>query len=86
MKLNRERLIKNINEKWKRKNCPMCEKNNWFIDENIVTVLKVDDKKDVKIGEQFDPLVSFTCMECGNVLFVNPLVIGALEDTGETEI
>ena len=48
-------------------------------------IIKVDEKKDVKIGGKFFPLVTVTCLNCGNVVFINPLVIDAVEDTENGE-
>lgn len=84
-KLNYDRLVDVINREWTTKNCPMCGKNNWTVDHGINTMIKVDEKKDLKIGGNFFPLVAVTCLNCGNVVFINPLIIDAVEDTGSNE-
>lgn len=56
------------------------EKNNWNIDETIVTPLGIDGDKNVHLGGQFMPIVAVTCNNCGNVVFINPLAIDAIEE------
>lgn len=84
-KLNYNQLVDTINKKWTTKKCPMCGQNNWTVDDEIQTPIKVGEKKDVQIGGKFFPIVAVTCLNCGNVVFVNPLVIGAVEDTEKDE-
>lgn len=81
--LIREKFLNEINAKWKNKNCPMCSHNNWNIDGNMVAPMRLSDKGGIELGGQIMPLVALTCMHCGNVLFVNPLVIGALDTSKE---
>lgn len=84
-KLDYDKLLDSINRKWTTKMCPMCGENNWTVDKEIQTPIKVGEKKDVQIGGKFFPMVAITCLNCGHVVFVNPLVIGAVEDTGKDE-
>lgn len=84
-KLNYNQLVDTLNKKWDTKRCPMCGQNNWTVDDEIQTPIKVGEKKDVQIGGKFFPIVAVTCLNCGNVVFVNPLVIGAVEDTEKDE-
>ena len=81
--LNREKLLNEINAKWTNKKCPMCNRNNWNISKNMVAPMALSDKGDIELGGQIMPLVALTCMNCGNVLFVNPLVIGAVDTSNE---
>ena len=81
--LNREKLLERINAKWKTKTCPMCQKNNWNIGKNLVSTVNLSDDGGVELGGSVMPLVPIICMNCGNVLFVNPLVIDAVNKTDE---
>jgi hypothetical protein len=78
-KLNQDRFLQEINNKWANKNCPMCSKNNWNIDPNMVTALRLTENGGVSLGGNMIPLVAVTCLNCGNVVFVNPLVINAVD-------
>lgn len=79
----RDKFLNEINSKWKDKNCPMCSHNNWNINWNMVTPTRLSGKGGIELGGQIMPLVALTCMHCGNVVFVNPLVIGALDTSKE---
>lgn len=82
-KLNKDKFLQEINAKWKNKNCPMCGSNNWNVDAHTVTVMKLDEHGGIALGGEVMPLVPLTCMGCGNVLFVNPIVIKALDTVDE---
>lgn len=79
IKLNDQKFLAAINDKWTSKNCPMCGNNNWNIDSNIVTALRIAENGGVSLGGNVMPLVAITCMNCGNVIFVNPLIVNALD-------
>lgn len=81
--LNRDKFLNEINAKWTNKKCPMCSRNNWNVNKNMVAPMTLSDKGDIELGGQIMPLVTLTCMNCGNVLFVNPLVIGAVDTSTE---
>lgn len=78
-RLNTEKLLSEINQKWITKSCPMCGQNNWNVDGNIVSPMRLSGSGDIQLGGEMMPLVAVTCMNCGNVVFVNPLVIGAVD-------
>ena len=80
MKVNMEKLVQAINQKWVSKNCPVCGKNNWHIGSNMVTMLNVREDKSIEIGGSITPVVAVTCNECGNTIYINPLVIGCTDD------
>lgn len=79
MKVNQEKLIQAINEKWMSKNCPLCGKNNWNIGTNMVTMLGVSENTSIRIGGEITPVVAITCNECGNTIYINPLVINCVD-------
>lgn len=82
MRVNKDKLIQSINQKWKTKNCPMCGHNNWNISDKMMTMLEIGENKDIVFGGNLTilPLVPITCSECGNTILVNPLVIECTED------
>lgn len=80
IKLNEQKFLDELNSKWQTKECPMCGKNNWNIDTNIVTALRVNETGGISLGGKVMPLIAITCMNCGNVLFINPLTINALNN------
>lgn len=85
LKLNTEKFLNVLNRLWTNKNCPMCSQNRWNVDNNLVTVLRVAKNGGVELGGQVMPLVAVTCMNCGNVMFVNPLANQCIDEYEEKE-
>lgn len=77
--LNEQKLLNTINEKWTNKNCPMCSCNHWQIEKDMVTAVRINQSGGIQLGGNVMPLVAITCINCGNVLFVNPLVVQCLD-------
>ena len=80
MKLNKNKLIDTINQKWVTKNCPLCGNNNWNIDDDMMTMIGVGKDRSIQLGGKIIPVVAITCRECGNTIFVNPLAINCIEN------
>lgn len=78
-KLNLEKLLNELNQKWANKNCSLCGHNNWNVDNAMVSPMTLGENGDIQLGSRIMPLIAVTCTNCGNVIFVNPLVVGALE-------
>lgn len=83
--LNTDKFLNEINKKWINKNCPMCGQNHWNIDKNMMSPMKLGNKGDIQLGGQIMPLVAVSCLNCGNVIFVNPLIIGAVDSDSQNE-
>ena len=83
MNINREKLIKVINEKWNTKACTMCGQNHWDIGNQLITMVSVGEDKSIQLGGQFMPLVPIVCGNCGNTVLINPLVVGCIDNLGE---
>lgn len=79
MKVNKEKLIRTINEKWTTKQCPMCGSNSWTIDDDMMTMLGVGKDNSIQLGGKIIPVVTVTCNECGNTVLINPLAINCIE-------
>lgn len=85
LKLNTEKFLSELNRLWTNKNCPMCGQNRWNVDNNLVTTVKVAENSGIELGGQVMPLVAVTCMNCGNVMFINPLVIQCIDNNEKGE-
>lgn len=55
------------------------------MDTSIVTPIEVGEKKEMKLGGKFQPLIPVSCRNCGNTVFINGLILGCLDDL-ENEI
>lgn len=83
MRVNHEKLIKELDEKWKDVNCPYCKQHQWTVDPTIMTPLEVSSNMQMNLGGRFQPLVPITCRCCGYTAFVNALVLGCIEEGKE---
>lgn len=79
MKVNQEKLIKLLNEKWKGISCPYCQSTQWNVDPAIMTTIEVSEDKGMQLGGRFMPFITVTCGNCGNTVLVNSLVLGCLD-------
>lgn len=80
MKINNEILIKKLNEKWKGNSCPYCQSAEWTVDASIVTPIEIGERKEMKLGGKFQPLIPVSCRNCGNTVFINGLILECLDD------
>ena len=78
-KLNSEKFLNEINKKWINKKCALCGHNNWMVDDTMVSPMTVGENGDIQLGGRIMPLIAVTCTNCGNVILVNPLVVGAID-------
>jgi len=82
-KIDKSKFEEHINSKWNNRICPMCQGSEWSYDEDIQSSIYVNEKKRFNFAEKFSPLISVTCVNCGNTLFVNGLVAKSIIDTPE---
>lgn len=79
-RLNSEDFINKLNERWNTKICPMCGQNNWNISNKILEIREYSDGGLVIGNVPIYPVVSVTCQNCGNTIFVNPIVLSSVEE------
>ena len=81
VKLNENKFVDAINTKWANTKCPMCNENNWNLNDHLVAPVYLSESGDFQLRGDVMPLVAITCLNCGNVLFINPLVNNTLDST-----
>lgn len=76
-----DKMLAHINEKWVNKVCPYCGHDEWNFDSKIYTPIELHDGFVVKNQGQghFLPLVTVTCLNCGNTAFINAVAAGCME-------
>ncbi len=85
MKIDREKAIKWLNEKWKGdKLCPVCKTNSWDLPEILGEVRQFQGGGLVVGGPVF-PVFPLTCKTCGHTLFFNALVMGIIQPEAKEE-
>ncbi len=86
MQINKEKLQKNLDEKWKAVHCPYCNDHKWTVDPTIMTLVEVEENKQITLGGKFQPLVAVTCRCCGNVALVNTLILDCIDEKEYKEV
>lgn len=80
VKVDADKFLKVIAEKWTNKRCPMCGKNEWVVEGSVVTPLFIGEDGGIQLGGKYIPLVPVTCANCGYTVMVNPKVNNTLID------
>lgn len=78
-KIDGEKLINHLKEKWKGKPCQMCGTGNWNISDSIFELREYNKGNIVIGGGPIIPIVPITCDNCGNTVFVNAIKAGLIE-------
>lgn len=63
--------------------CQLCGNNQWGLSDQIFQLLEFD-PNGASIGGSAFPVAAITCKHCGNTLFVNAIVAGLVDKTGES--
>lgn len=84
-KLNQEKFLSEINDKWINKNCPMCGQNGWQIVPDMAALVNLDERGGIQLGGKIMPFIAITCTNCGNTILVNPLVLKCVDSAEEGE-
>ena len=85
MEIDTEKLVKKLDEKWKKVDCPYCGDHKWTVDPTIMTTVEVRGNKYMSNGGKFQPFVAVTCRCCGNTVLVNALILDCIKDMGENK-
>lgn len=77
--MNTENFIQHLNTTWGEKPCPMCGSNNWTVSDKIYELREFHDGNLVIGSGPIYPVIPVSCNNCGNSVFVNALISGAIE-------
>lgn len=80
IKMDVEKTLKHLNEKWGNRPCAQCGANNWSVADKVFE-LREFQGGDLIIGNSpIVPVVPVNCINCGNTILVNALIAGAIEN------
>ena len=74
--INTLKLVKFLNEKIKNTKCPLCEKDDWKISEDLYALFNLE-KGNGTLG---NPVIVIACRECGNTILIQADKAGVLID------
>lgn len=81
-KINGEKTIKFLNERWNGVACPLCGGTGWSVTDRSFELREFNDGKLVMGGANASviPLIPVTCEKCGNTVLINALVADLLKE------
>lgn len=82
-KIDAEKLIRHLNQKWKNKTCPLCGNTQWTVSDKIHELHEYQDSGVIIGSGNIFPIVPITCINCGNTIFINPIIADAIKEQGE---
>lgn len=83
-KIDSNKVITFLQDKWKGRTCPMCQNGNWSVSEQIFEIREFHDGN-LALGGSIFPVIPITCSNCGNVFFVNAIVAGLIKNEVSTK-
>ncbi len=78
-KVESEKLVKHLKEKWNGRSCPMCQTGNWTISDTIFEIREFNQGSVVIGAGPLIPVIPVTCENCGNTLFINAIKAGIVD-------
>lgn len=78
-KIESEKLLNHLREKWQGRPCPMCGVGNWNVSDSIFELREFNQGNLVMGGGPIFPVIPVTCDNCGNSVFINAIVSKLVE-------
>ncbi|RXK48849.1 hypothetical protein [Aquirufa rosea] len=78
-KIESEKLLNHLKEKWQGRPCPMCGVGNWNVSDTIFELREFNQGNLVMGGGPIFPVIPVTCDNCGNSVFINAIVTKLVE-------
>jgi ribosomal protein S27AE len=82
-KVNAEKLVNHLNEKWKGRTCPMCGGGPWNASDMAFELREFNEGNLVVGGVPITPVIPVTCSNCGNTILINAVVAGLVTKSKE---
>ena len=84
-KIDTQKLINHLSNKWGNRPCPMCGAKQWNVQEKSFELREFHGGGLVIGGNPIIPVVPIICGNCGNTILVNSLLTGVESEKGETK-
>ena len=78
-KYDKQKFVDFLNEKWKGRACPICGGGPWNVSDDVFEIRDYNNGNLVIGGGPIVPVIAVTCMNCGNTIFVNAILAGAIK-------
>lgn len=77
-KIDGQKVIEHLKEKWKGRSCQMCGVGNWNVQDTAYEVRQFS-QGGLVVGGPVIPVVPVVCTNCGNTVLVNAIIAKAIE-------
>ena len=78
-KINTQKVITHLNEKWKNRPCPMCGSNSWNVSDKVYELREFHGGTLMLGNGPIFPVVPVSCNNCGNSVLVNAIFTGVID-------
>ncbi len=72
-----KKVIQFLTEKWGNRDCPMCGKGPWEVQEKAFQLSEFH-HGNLVVGGPLIPVIPVTCTNCGHTALVNAIIAGAI--------
>ena len=77
-KIDVDKFIAYLDQKWGTRPCTMCGQSSWGVNDSVFQLIEFH-KGAFIIGGSALPVIPVICKNCGNTVFVNAVVAGIVE-------
>lgn len=77
-KIDTEKVIAHLKEKWRGRPCPMCETGDFIVGSTVFELREFHGGAVVVGATPLFPVVTVMCKNCGCTLLVNAVISGVL--------
>lgn len=81
-KIDSEKVIKHLQEKWKGARCSMCGEGSWAVQDSAFQMTEFS-HGGLAIGGPVIPVVPVMCSNCGNTVLINAILAGVVKQDEE---
>ncbi len=79
-----KKVISFLSEKWGNRDCPMCGKGPWEVQDKAFQLSEFH-QGNLVIGGPLIPVIPVTCTNCGNTVLVNAIISGAIDPEAKAQ-
>lgn len=76
-KIDANKVIKFLSEKWRNRPCPVCGISAWSVQDSTYE-LREFNQGNMVLGGPLIPVVPVICSNCGNTILVNAILAGVV--------
>ncbi len=79
-----QKILAFLTEKWGDKDCQMCGKGPWQVQDKVFQLSQFH-HGNLVVGGPLIPVIPVTCTSCGNTILVNAIISGAIDPGTEEQ-